>query len=67
MQGLPSLQSALTVQGVHPAIGVCVQPLTALQASVVHALASLQSSAVCVICVEIGVARGRLQGHRALP
>jgi hypothetical protein len=46
VQGLPSLQSVLTVQGTHPGIAVCVQPLTALQPSTVHALPSLQLGAV---------------------
>jgi hypothetical protein len=43
VQGFASLQSAATVQGWQPAIGVWVQPLKALQESIVHALPSLQS------------------------
>jgi hypothetical protein len=46
VQGLPSKHSPLTVQGMHAATGVCVQPVTALQPSTVHALPSLQLSAV---------------------
>jgi hypothetical protein len=46
VHGLLSLQSAGVVHDVHPAIGVCVQPLTGLQASVVQALPSLQLSGV---------------------
>jgi hypothetical protein len=46
VQGFESLQSAFTLQEVHDGMGVNWQPLTALQVSVVHALLSLQTSAV---------------------
>jgi hypothetical protein len=42
VHGLPSAQLALIVQDWHPPMGVFVHPLTALQASVVQALPSLQ-------------------------
>jgi len=42
VHGFPSLQSVPTLHGWQPAICVCVQPLTMLQPSVVHALLSLQ-------------------------
>src|SRR5262249_4733365 len=45
VQALPSLQSALTLQPWQPGMGVWLQPEPALQASVVHALLSLQSGA----------------------
>jgi hypothetical protein len=46
VHGFESLQSAFTLQELQPVIGACWQPLTALHVSVVHALLSLQLSAV---------------------
>jgi hypothetical protein len=46
VQGLLSLQSPFTTHAAQPEMGVCWQPLTALQLSVVHAFESLQLSAV---------------------
>ena len=46
MHAFESLQSAAVLQVVQPLIGVCTQPLTALQLSVVHAFESLQLGAV---------------------
>jgi hypothetical protein len=46
VQGFESLQSALMVQEVHDGIWACWHPVTTLHVSVVHALASLQLSAV---------------------
>ena len=45
VHGLPSLQSPFVLHDVQPTIGVWVQPVTGLQASVVHALPSSQLSA----------------------
>jgi hypothetical protein len=46
VHGFESLQSAFTVQELHEGMGACWQPLTELHVSVVHALPSLQLSAV---------------------
>src|SRR5262249_27440133 len=46
VQGLLSLQSLFPAHEAQPEMGVCWQPLTALQLSVVHAFESLQLSAV---------------------
>jgi hypothetical protein len=46
VQGLLSLQSAATLHDWQPAIGVWLQPVTGLHASVVQALLSLQLSGV---------------------
>jgi hypothetical protein len=46
VHGLLSLQSPFTLHDWQPGIGVFVQPLTALQASVVQAFESLQLRAV---------------------
>jgi hypothetical protein len=46
VHGLLSLQSAATLHALQPAMGVCWQPLTELQESVVQAFPSLQLSAV---------------------
>jgi hypothetical protein len=46
VHGFESLQSAATLHELHPPMGVCWQPLTALHVSVVHASLSLQLSAV---------------------
>ena len=46
VHGFESSQSPFTLHEVQPPMGVCWQPLTALHVSVVHALLSLQLSAV---------------------
>jgi hypothetical protein len=46
VHGFESLQSLLTTHEAQPEMGVCWQPLVALQLSVVHAFESLQLSAV---------------------
>jgi hypothetical protein len=51
VHALPSLQSAATEQVWQPLIGVCTQPLTGLQLSVVQAFESLQLSAVPAVHV----------------
>jgi hypothetical protein len=49
VHGFESLQSDWIVHGMQPAIGVWLHPVTASHASTVHALLSLQSSAVPVV------------------
>src|SRR5262249_39015162 len=49
VHGFESLQSAATLHGWQPAIGVWMQPLSASQESVVHAFPSLQLSGVPVV------------------
>jgi hypothetical protein len=51
VHALPSLQSPATEQVWQPPIGVCTQPVTGLQLSVVQAFESLQLRAVPAVQV----------------